>query len=292
MPQGGMPIQAPQVDPMAEIRAKAKMQFEAAVKLLRDDKLRGFRIDIETDSTIDPDPESEKQARVEFLTASSQFLHQSLEVGMTAPQLRPLLGKMLLFGVRGFRAGRELETAFEETLDALEREAKQPKHPQPSPEEIKAQAEQKKLEMEMQFRQQEMEFEAAQKQAEAQRNSELQQMELQFKREEHQMKMQELVRKSQIDLMKYQLDLEKMQAGVVADGQKAQIQADADERKSAYEMANAERKYQFDGAAMDRQAAHDEASLERQGKADERKPAIAEQALKAKANAAGNSAST
>lgn len=296
-PQGPAQPQPIQIPPeiqkqmlMEQAKAKAMEEFSQAIALLKDEKLRGFRIDVETDSTIEPDQQMEKQARVEFLTASSQFMEKALQAGMIEPELIPLLGKMLLFGVRGFRAGRELETAFEETITKMEEKAKQPKQPQPSPEEIKAKTEQQKLQMEMQMRQQEMQFEMAQKQEEAKRDAELKAMEMEFKRQEHQMKMEELVRKSQIDLMKYNLELEKMQAGVALDQQKAQIQAQSMEQKAAFEERAAIRQDQFDERSMERQAEHDEASMERQADADERKAAIAEKAMKQKAAMAGKSA--
>lgn len=305
MPPGGQPIQAPPQSAMKMLPADAtpemRMQamamdhpqlmedFGRAIALLRNDKLRGFRIDIETDSTIEPDQQMEKEARVEFLTASSQFLSQSLEVGMASPDMIPLLGKMLLFGVRGFKAGRELETAFEETLAKLEKQAAQPKPPQPSPEEIKAKAEADKMQMQMQMDQQRNQMEMQRQQQEDERQAQINAMEMQFKSQDHQMKMEEMTRKAQIDIMKYNLEMEKLQAGVAIDQQKMQIQAESMDRKAAYEAQTAERKFEFDSAAMDRQAEHEEASMDRQAKADERKAAIAEQAMKAKAKASANS---
>lgn len=287
--QGGMPpapMQPPQMPPemqeqMRKEQAKqiADEKFAKAIELLRHEKLRGFRINIETDSTIEPDQQAEKDARVEFLTAASGFLGQALEVGMTAPQMIPLMGKMLLFGVRGFRAGRELESAFEETIDLLEKEASQPKEPPPSPEEIKAKAEAEKMQMEAQFRQQEMQAEAQRQQAEDQRQAQLNQMDLDFKRQEHQMRMEELVRKTQIDLLKHHQEMEKLQAGVAMEGQKLQIQAEGMERKAAYEER-----------AAQRDAHYDDQAAERQAQSDERKAAIAEQAMKQKASMAGKSA--
>lgn len=99
-----------------------------AIMLLRDDKMRGFRIDIETDSTIAADEQAEKQARIEFLTAVGGFLQQALPAVQTYPAIAPLLGKMLLFGVRGFRAGNELEGAFEEAIGQMN--AQQGQNPQ------------------------------------------------------------------------------------------------------------------------------------------------------------------
>ncbi len=283
VPQGGNVIPMPQADPMEIARQKADEQFAAAIKLLRDEKLRGFRIDIETDSTIEPDQQMEKQARVEFLTAAGQFIGQSLEVGMTAPDLIPLMGKMMLFGVRGFRAGRELETAFEETIAKLEQQAAQPKEAKPSPEEMKAQVEMQKMQMEMQAREQELQAEAQRTAADRQMQAEQQAMEMEYKREEHRMKMEEMVRKSQIEVAKFDLDMQKMRAGVALDQQKRQDQAAMQDRQA---QLDAQKQYQqaaMDQQSLDRQADFDDRSMQRQEQADRNKAALASQQMQQKA---------
>src|SRR5262249_1042212 len=60
---------------LASNRAK-QQQFEVAVALIRQDGAHGFRIDIESDSTIAPDEQAEKQARVEFLQQMVPLLGQ------------------------------------------------------------------------------------------------------------------------------------------------------------------------------------------------------------------------
>jgi hypothetical protein len=46
------------------------------MKVLRDDKLRGFKIDIETDSTVQPDADAEKQARTDLVMGMGQASQQ------------------------------------------------------------------------------------------------------------------------------------------------------------------------------------------------------------------------
>lgn len=92
---------------------------EEVIQLLRNDPMRTFMIDIETDSTIAVDEEEEKRSRVEFLNASSEFLVKAIELTRAQPLLTPLLGEMLMFGVRGFRAGRDLEDEFERTMETI-----------------------------------------------------------------------------------------------------------------------------------------------------------------------------
>jgi hypothetical protein len=152
-----MPVEPPPPDP----QQLAMERFQAAIDLLKKDKLRGFRVDIETDSTIEPDAQAEKQARVEFLGAVAQFLPQALEAAAQQPKMAPLMGKMLLFGVRGFRVGRELETAMEETIADLEKMAANPPPKPPTPEEIKAQTEQAKAQAEVQKMQMQAQIDAA-----------------------------------------------------------------------------------------------------------------------------------
>ena len=99
----------------------AKLQETlAAVELLRNERLRSFRIDIETDSTIEPDENAEKQRRTEFVTAVGTLFQQAIPVVQSAPEMAPLIGEMLTFTVRGFRAGRTLEDQIEKTMQAVQ----------------------------------------------------------------------------------------------------------------------------------------------------------------------------
>lgn len=100
--------------------------FQQALELLRSDQARSFRIDIETDDTMFVDEATEKQNRIEFLGAASQFLENSIAVSRQQPLLTPLLGEMMLFGLRGFKTGRRLETVFEQTMASLQDATLQP----------------------------------------------------------------------------------------------------------------------------------------------------------------------
>ena len=148
-----------------EQKQQRKMQMIAeAIALLRQDKLRGFRIDIETDSTVQGDAEQEKAQRIEFLTATTKFIETAAEVTQLVPEFAPLAAKMLAFGVRGFRVGRDLESAIEDFCDKAEQDAKErAANPQqtPNPEMIKAQTEQMKAQAEIDRQRVENEGEAA-----------------------------------------------------------------------------------------------------------------------------------
>lgn len=151
-PQPNVPsAQIPQESPEQKEQRKIEMIMKA-IQLLRDDKLRGFRIDIETDSTIQGDAEAEKQARIEFVEGVTKFMETAGTVVMTMPEAAPLMAKMLQFAVRGFRVGRDLESAIEDFCDKAELDAKEKasQPPQPNPEQIKADSEKAKAMAEIQ----------------------------------------------------------------------------------------------------------------------------------------------
>jgi ribosomal protein L35 len=117
------------------------------MEILRTDRLRSYRIDVETDSTIYEDAEQERQTRVELITAMTQFIGNWAPIIQAQPELMPLAFEMLAFGVRGFKAGSQLEEALEQTRMELEQAAQNPQPQGPSPEELAMQAEQQKAQM-------------------------------------------------------------------------------------------------------------------------------------------------
>jgi hypothetical protein len=111
-------------NPVMEAQKKAA-ELQAATQLLKDERIRCFRIDIETDSTIAPDENAEKERRNEFLAAVGSFIKEAAPIVAGAPELMPMIKEMFLFTVRGFRAGRMMEDVIERSLDALEAATKQ-----------------------------------------------------------------------------------------------------------------------------------------------------------------------
>ena len=172
---------------MSGIMGTADAQFaEPAIMLLKSEPARGFRIEVASDSLVEMDEASEKQSRVEFLGAVGQFMQQALPVAQQVPELAPLMGEMLLFGVRAFKGGRPMEAQFDEAIARLTA-PKPPAEPQPDPEQIKAQAqmqveqgkmqlEQAKMSASQQTEQMRMQNEQALAQFKAQTEMQLEQM--------------------------------------------------------------------------------------------------------------------
>lgn len=113
--------------------------WEDVMGLLKNDSMRSFRLDVETDSTVQPDENAEKQRRIEFITALAQLIGAGLPAVQAAPQLAPLIGKAVEFLARGFRVGREMEDIIEKTFDQIAQMPAQPQGQQasgPSPQEL------------------------------------------------------------------------------------------------------------------------------------------------------------
>lgn len=119
--------QAAKVQAVMQANAQKQAQFDAAVALIKKDGIHGFRLDIEADSTIAPDEEAEKRARVEFLQQMIPMLEQVVPIAQGNPPLATLAKEMTLFAVRGFRVARSLEEAFEAAFDAVAQMPPNPK---------------------------------------------------------------------------------------------------------------------------------------------------------------------
>ena len=159
-----------------------------AIALLKNEPMRNFQIDIQTDTLVELDEQGEKQKRVEFLTAAGQFITQATQAVQVSPEMAPLYMQMLLFGVRGFKAGRELEGVFETTMQDIDNsiKAKKEQPPEPNPDQIKAQAEAQKAQSDLQIEQAKMQME----QQKAQLDAQIEQQKMQFEQQKAQQEAQ------------------------------------------------------------------------------------------------------
>lgn len=186
--QPGMMPPAP-IDPQA-----AKMaQIQQAIQLLKDEKLRGFRVDVETDSTVAVDKQQDKETAVEFVTAMSGYLEKMTQAALTpaGPIIVPFASKMLGWAVRRFGTGRDLETALDQFIEsanaAMKAQAQQGPEEDPAmqAEMVRAQAEQQKSQADVQITQLKAQIEAQS----LQMKSQMEQMKLSMEAELKQMEM-------------------------------------------------------------------------------------------------------
>ena len=161
----------------------------AAMQLLKGNEEEfEWRIEIQASSMAAIDQAAVKQERSEFMNAVATFLQSASTVGQGAPQLIPLMLKMLQFGVAGFRVSKDIEGIFDKYIAQFEQEieAKKNAPPQPDPE-------QQKMQMEMQLKQQD-----------AQMKQQTEAAKLQFDAQKNQMELQQMAQKFQLELQQMQ----------------------------------------------------------------------------------------
>lgn len=106
---------------------------EQVMQLLRDDAMRNFTIDVETDSTVQPNQEIDQRSAVEFATAIGTFFQQALPLVQAAPQMAPLVMESIKFVARRFKAGRALEEEINRLTAQIVRAAENPPPQQEDP---------------------------------------------------------------------------------------------------------------------------------------------------------------
>jgi hypothetical protein len=138
----------PEVAPTPAMQAAPKPSWPEVMEILRSDRLRSYRIDIETDQTAFQDSEEEKSKRIEFMTAVNEMLEKAYLAATNAPTMLPLIRETFMFAIRSFKAGRTLEQAAEDAFDQLIRNPP-PAKPDPRAAEVKAKMEQESATFEL-----------------------------------------------------------------------------------------------------------------------------------------------
>lgn len=179
-----------------------------AIELMKDNPLRSFRIQVAADSLVQLDENQNKQDRMEFMNAFSNFLREAVPAGQASPEMVPLLMDMMKFGIGGFKQASIIEGTIDAALQQMIEASKQKaQNPQPSPEMQKIQAqqqmEQAKVQADVQSQQARMQADVQIEQMKAQLEA---QLETQRQQHEAQLKMQELAAKEQFDRWKTELD--------------------------------------------------------------------------------------
>lgn len=104
--------------------------------LLREQRLREVRIDVETDSTVRADDQRQKQEAVEYIQAMTGFARQAAEIINIMPATAPWLLETVRVTARRFKFGRGFEEAVDQALQGVLQQASQPQQPQPSPDTV------------------------------------------------------------------------------------------------------------------------------------------------------------
>ena len=110
-----------------------------AAQLLKDDVGRGFRIDIESDSTVRADMSRSQEQMAKFLEGTGMYMQSMGGLFQVMPQALPALVEVYIAFARQFKLGKQAEDALEKLPQILQ-QAMQAQQQQPSPEAEKAKA--------------------------------------------------------------------------------------------------------------------------------------------------------
>jgi len=109
-------------------------EYFACIDLLKNDTMRDYAINIETDSTIIADERRDKQNVSEFINSITPYLQQTMQSLKEAPELAPSFLEMLLMFMRSFNISSGVEDSVEIGLrDILEKQKLAAQQPPPPP---------------------------------------------------------------------------------------------------------------------------------------------------------------
>ncbi len=238
-------MQPPQPSPEQMQQVQKTMQtptLEEVTAFLANDRARGFVIEVETDSTIQPDEDAEKNRRIEFTTAVGQLFQQAVPVAQAMPQVGPFLGEVLKFTAQGFRAGRPLEAAIDKFVESLNQMAQPQDRPDPEAEKLKL--EQQRMAAELQMKREELDI----------------------RKQEVALKLQEMQATMALEQQKTQSDMQLAQLKAQQEAELAQFKANTDaeiaQREAAIKQdamrSECQRKMQQDQVMFGKKMEHDQ----------------------------------
>jgi hypothetical protein len=103
--------------------AEDQERFDDGLALLKSDKQRKIRVDIETDSTILLNEDEERAMKVDLINSVGQFMQNTARAIKEEPALATPMMSILMTAVRGFRQGKqsedEIQSAFNQLLDQM-----------------------------------------------------------------------------------------------------------------------------------------------------------------------------
>ena len=225
----------PQLEEMLQ-----KPTWGECMQVLRDDKQRSYRVDIETDSTISGDQAMDQKSVTELLTGVSTFISNAgpaVEAGYLPLEAAK---SMLMSAVRRFRMGREVEDALDMIGDEEggaagdgQQQAQQAQQQQME-QQAAAQADQMKMQMEQQN--------SAIKAQETQQRAQIEQDKMQLDAKVQQASL--MIQEQEIGLKERDMALREFEAQKPDPDPGMKIQAD---------MQMAREKMEFDASEADKQ---------------------------------------
>lgn len=214
-------LQAAGQQPPPDMQAMlAKPSWEQIMAVLNDDLQRNYRIDIETNSTVDADATEDKQDVAEVMNAIAQFMNGIAPMLESGYMTFDVAKALLLSIIRRFRFGVDIE----EQIKGMQ--------PPPPKQDPKVEGEKAKLAMD----QQRMQMEIQRDQAKAQLDQQVAEAEMQLKLKELEIKQMELDMKAREIQMKSQAAAQDAQLKQVTQAQQLE-HAQASHDQSMQQLA-------------------------------------------------------
>jgi hypothetical protein len=111
---------------------------QEAVQFLKSDPSVAARITVSADTIAAPDWDLEKQQRIDFLQAISQFIGMAMPIIQEDPTTAPFMMQIMQWAATGFKGAKQIEGVFDQAVMAMNKSLAQPKPtPPPTPEDQK-----------------------------------------------------------------------------------------------------------------------------------------------------------
>jgi hypothetical protein len=133
-----------------------------AVQLIKDGKLIQHKITVSVDAITEQDDKDEQTARNDFMQNFGYLMQQMVPAVEKMPSIAPMIGHIMLWSVRGFKIGRDIEGEIEQGIAQMAKQG--PPAPPPDPAQQKLQAEQQAHQQDMQQAQEKHQADAAREQ--------------------------------------------------------------------------------------------------------------------------------
>jgi hypothetical protein len=239
MAQQQQPV-PPQLEEILE-----KPTWDECMQVLRDDKQRSYRVDIETDSTIAGDQAMDQKSVTELLTGVSTFITNAGPAVAAGYLPLDAAKAMLMSAVRRFRMGREVEDALDmigENEDGAAGDGQEIQAQQQQEQAAAAQADQMKIQMEQQN--------SAIKAQEAQAKAQIEQDKMQLDAKVQQASL--MIQEQEIGLKERDMALKEFEAQKPEPDVGMKIQADMQmaREKMEFEASEADKQHQVDLAKV------------------------------------------
>jgi hypothetical protein len=252
MPLGESPAM-PDLGQMVEI---TKMQI---LSILRDNKMRNYRIEIASDSMIAIDQQQQQQEGVNLLQTAGSFFDQMRGLVDQYPPLAEFSISFFQNMIKRFKGGKEIDGIFTKALQqiaeiakAKEEAAKQPPPPDPTMQEVQGRLQIAQIESQARLQQAQMEandravrsqIEMQNQQLKAQRDQLDAQIAVQKQQADEYFKQQELAlaqQELQVKQSAVQVDMLKVQAGAQSESDKALIKQESSQMQHILEIQKLE----------------------------------------------------